>query len=85
MIEEFDKTTEQIMANGDVPVKLGSFANTDTPDEEPNAVRDTHTEVAESQSEVLAESRGPSAAVPILIGLAVIGVVGLLVFRKLKA
>lgn len=85
VIAELDKTAQQIMADGDLPAKLGSFTNTHTPDEEPNAVGDTHTEVAESQSEVLAESHGLSVVVLLLIGLPIMGVVGLLAFRKLKA
>ncbi|MHC4569361.1 MAG: hypothetical protein ACYTE3_26850, partial [Planctomycetota bacterium] len=85
VIAELDKTAQQIIADGDAPAKLGTFKKTDANDQEPNAVGDTSEKVAESQREVLAESNGLPIVVLILIGLAIIGVVGLLVFRKLKA
>jgi len=85
VIAELDKTAQQIIADGDVPPKLGSFKKTDANDQEPNTVIETDANVAESKPEVLAESNGLSIVVMILIGLAIIGVAGVLVFRKLKA
>ena len=85
VIAELDKTAQQIMADGDVPPKLGSFKKTDANDLEPNKVTDTNAEAAESQPELLAESNGPPVVALILIGLVIAGVVGLIVFRKLKA
>jgi hypothetical protein len=85
VIAELDKTAQQILADGDVPPKLGSFKKTDTNDKEPNTVTDTNAEAAETQPQVMAQSQGLLVVALILIGFAIVGIAGLLVFRKVKA
>jgi hypothetical protein len=84
VIAELDKITQQILADGDLPPKLGSFKKTDANDLEPNKVVDMNEEAAKSQPEVLADSNGLPVVALILIVLAIVGVAGVLVFRKLK-
>ena len=85
VIEQLDDTAEEIMKEKALPSGLGSIENTVISNKEPNVVVGTQTELAESQSEVLAESHGLSIVVLIPIGLLIIGVIGLLMFRHLRA
>jgi len=84
VIEEIDKTTKQIMENGDVPLKLGSVKETENTDDEPNVVGNTQADVADSQPEILSETNIPSFYILIPIGLLIVAVIGWKVFGRLK-
>ena len=83
-IEDIDKATQQIISNGDVPPKLGSFKEIETKNGEPNTVGNTQANDLESQPEVLSEKSFSPVILLIPIGLLIIAVIGWLVFRRLK-
>lgn len=89
VIDEIDRMTEELMAEGEIPAGLATAEKTKVTPSEPPAAADTPPEIEvdmpESQQEVLSESRSLPVLVLVLFGLSIIGVIGWLVFRRLKA
>jgi len=88
VIDQLDKVTQEIMAQESVPPKLSSVKKPDTSDDEPEFVPDarpeTQADIAEDQQDILSQSHALPVFVLILIGLLIIGVIGWLVFNRLK-
>jgi len=89
VIEQIDKMTEEIMAEGQVPPGLATTKKTEATPNEPVATVDTQpktqVDTTKTQPEVVAESGSLPIVLVILIGLLIIGVIGWLVFRRIKA
>ncbi len=83
IIEQLDKTAEQIMKEGAVPSGLRSIEN-ELVFDEPNSIVDEPTEVTEPQTDILSESHSYSLIVLVPIGLLVIGIVGWQIFGRIK-
>jgi len=88
VIEQLDKAAQEIMDEESVPTKLGSVSKTDASDDETDSIPDTqpetHADISEAQRDILSQSHALPVIVLILIGLLIIGVVGWLVFSKLR-
>ena len=65
-----------------------SVSKTDASDDETDSIPDTqpetHADISEAQRDILSQSHALPVIVLILIGLLIIGVVGWLVFSKLR-
>ena len=89
VIDELDKMTEEIMAEGKVLATPTAVKKSKPAPNEPSVVEDTQsepeTDIPEAQRKILSESRSLPLLVLILIGLLIIGVIVWLVFRRLKA
>ncbi len=84
VIEELDKTTQQIMEDGDVPPKLGSVMEDKNGQSEPNTGGETQADTDESQPETLSETNIPSFYILIPIGFLIVAVIGWKVFGHLR-
>ena len=88
VIEEIDKMTEEIMAEGQAPSGLEAKKTKAAPNDlTATANRQTKTQVdaVKTGPEVVAESGSFRAVVAILIGFLTILVIGWLVFRRIRA
>jgi hypothetical protein len=84
-IEQIDRITEELMAEGQVPAGLTTVKNTEAAPNQPAGIVETQVDTKEAQGEILSESRPFPVVVLIPIGLLIIGLIGWLVFRRLKA
>lgn len=84
VIEQIDKMTEEIMTEGEVHSEPATDKKTDISLDETATTGDAQADTAESQQEVLSESRPFPVLVLIPIGLLIIVVFGWAVFRRLK-
>ncbi len=85
IIDEIDRMTEEIMAEGEVPAGLATAKKTEAAQNLPAGIAETHVTTKEAQGEILSESRPFPVLVLIPIGLLIIVVLGWAVFRRLKA
>ena len=88
VIEQIDKMTEEIMAEGKVPPGLATVRKPEAAPNEPATTSDTHlktqVDTVKTQPEVVAEAYSLTIVLVILIVLLIIGVIGWLVFRRIK-
>lgn len=84
-IEHIDKISEELMAEGQVPVDLEAAKKTEAAPNQPAGIAETQATTEQAQGEILSESRPFPVAVLIPIGLLIIGLIGWLVFRRIKA
>jgi len=84
VIEQLDKTTQEILKEKSVPSGLGSVEKAEILDGEPNTIEDTPPATTESQSNVLLESRSYSTIVLISIIVLILGVIGWQVLIRFK-
>lgn len=79
-----DKEIEQVKNEIIAELAVPTLKKTDTPNDEPAAAGYARADAVESQPKVLSESRFSPVLVLIPIGLLIIGVIGWLVFHRLK-
>jgi len=80
VIDEIDKMTEELMAEGQVPAGLEAAKKTEAGPNKASATVDELPDTAEAQGEILSESRSFPVVVLIPIGLLIIGVIAWRVF-----
>ena len=85
VIEQIDRITEELMAEGQVPAGLATAKKTEAAPNQPAGIAETQVTTEKAQGEILSESRPFPVVVLIPIGLLIIGLIGWLVFRRLKA
>jgi len=88
VIEEIDRMTEELMAEDQVPAGLATIRKPEAAPNEPTTPSDTHpktqVDTVKTQPEVVAEAYSLTIVLVILIVLLIIGVIGWLVFRRIK-
>ncbi len=85
VIEQIDRITEELMAEGQVPAGLATAKKTEAAPNQPAGIAKTQVNTEEAQGDILSESRPFPMVVLIPIGLLIIGLIGWLVFLRLKA
>ncbi|HUU17693.1 MAG TPA: hypothetical protein VMW72_11125 [Sedimentisphaerales bacterium] len=84
VIDEIDKMTEELMAEGQVPVGLATDKKTEAAPNKPPGIVETQATAEEAKGEILSESRPLPVVVLILIGLLIIGVIAWRMFLLKK-
>jgi hypothetical protein len=79
-IEQIDRITDNLTAEGKVPAGASTVKKTEAAPNEPSAITDTKADTAEAQREVLSETRVSPVLVLIPIGLLIIAVIAWRVF-----
>ena len=89
MIEQINRITEELVAEDRVPAELATANRTEATPNEPATSIDTQpktqVDTVKTQQEVVAESGSLGTVLVILSGLLIIGVIGWVVFHRLKA
>jgi hypothetical protein len=88
VIDEIDKMTEEIMAEGKAPSGLEAKKTKAVPNDliaTANTQTKTQVDAIKTRPEVVFESSSLPIVLVILIGFLTIGIIGWLVFRRLKA
>ncbi len=89
VIEQIDRITEELVAEDRVPAELATANRTEATPNEPATSIDTQpktqVDTVKTQQEVVAESGSLGTVLVILSGLLIIGVIGWVVFHRLKA
>ena len=80
VIEEIDRTTEELMAEGKVPPSLATAKKTEAAPSQPAGIAETQVTTEEAQGEILSESRPFPMLVFVLIGLSIIAIIAWRVF-----
>jgi len=80
VIEQIDRITEELMAEGQVPTGLATAKKTEAAPNQPAGIAETQVTTKESQGEILSESRPFPMLVFILIGLSMIAIIAWTVF-----
>ena len=84
VIEELEKTAQQIMEDGDVPPKLSTIKEIENTNDEPNVIGNTQTNDTKSQPKVLSETNISPIYIIVPIGLLIIAIIGWKVLGWLK-
>jgi len=83
-VEQIDKITEELMAEGQVPTRMTTAKKTEAVPNQPAGIAKTQVTTEEAQGEILSESRPFLMLVFVLIGLSIIAIIAWRVFLLKK-
>jgi len=80
VIEQIDRITEELMAEGQVSTGLATAKKTEADPNQPAGIAETQATTEEAQGKILSESRSFPMLVFVLIGLSIIAIIAWRVF-----